>query len=1157
MRKILITLSCIPVGICAQTNSQNWTKKTSYREPGNGRPVSSVTYYDGLGRPVQQNINKQSGTGKDLVTHMEYEMNRQLKDYLPYPAGSTDMSYQTDAKTATLGYSQYNGQFPFSEKIQEASPLARLLKQGAPGTDWQINPSADTDHSIKVTYETNINNEVKNYFATTVWDSANGIYIPQLQDKGFYSANQVYKTITKNENWTSGKDNTTEEFKDKEGRLLLKRTYNGEAYDTYYVYDLYGNLTYVIPPLAFNPVLQMDDLCYQYKYDDLNRMVEKKLPGKQWEYIVYDKLDRAVATGPALSPFGGTDTGYLITKYDGLNRVVYTGWMQSAVTRSVLQQQYKNESTKFSEGRLRPGTTENVDNVGIGYSNLVIPVSNMKLLTVNYYDDYNYPGAVTPPSTVEGQTAAVSVTGKSTGNWIRVLTSPSETLNEQSYTLYDLKYRPIRIHTVNHLNGYTRVDSKLDFSGKVLQTQTYHKLNNSAAELNVTDTFIYTEEDRLARHKQKINSGPEQLIAGNSYDELGKLISKKVGGTDVTGATGLQKIDYRYNIRGWLTDINNNALLGNPELRLEEGDLFGFKINYNNVTESENGQVVSASQSLGGEVTPLYNGNISETFWKTTSDNVLRKYGYQYDVLNRITNSFYQKPETASPYTGAYDESLRYDKNGNITSLNRNGNLDNSVFVIPIDDLKYTYTGNRLMRVNDVTNNPEGFADNGYENTNDDYAYDANGNMIKDLNKRITNIVYNHLNLPTEIVFADGNKINYMYNAAGVKLKKNVTISGAVTPTDYQQSFQYVNLKLSFFPHAEGYVKVTDEVYFNHVFNYTDHLGNIRASWAYDDKSGGLKIMEENHYYPFGLKHKAYNVQQFSFVTPSDGTPGYMTPYLADGGSKPLVNSYKYKFQGQERQDELGLNWDSFKWRNYDYAIGRFMNIDPLTEKYNTWSPYVFSGNRVIDARELEGLEPMESRNPVTKFGNWASNKFNTAVDSFNKSVQGFGKTVSDALSKLDSKVSGKPERSNKDISVSLRSKNGGGDNPTTTGAADDHWNVDGFFSAAAASGSPFPGNNFKTLTDVLSGVKDAKAGFDLGSGIIDEMQSKGTVPPEKNSTLTIVQYEKIDGGLYDRSYKRTTNLITEAQAKKDSAKLSDDRTYITINKENNVKEKK
>lgn len=71
-----------------------------------------------------------------------------------------------------------------------------------------------------------------------------------------------------------------------------------------------------------------------------------------------------------------------------------------------------------------------------------------------------------------------------------------------------------------------------------------------------------------------------------------------------------------------------------------------------------------------------------------------------------------------------------------------------------------------------------------------------------------------------------------------------------------------------------------------------------------------------------------------------------------------MMNCYKYKYQGQERQEELGLNWDSFKWRNYMPEIGRFFNVDPLTEKYVDWSPYVFSGNRVIDARELEGLEP-------------------------------------------------------------------------------------------------------------------------------------------------------------------------------------------------------
>ncbi|REC71105.1 DUF3238 domain-containing protein [Epilithonimonas hispanica] len=73
------------------------------------------------------------------------------------------------------------------------------------------------------------------------------------------------------------------------------------------------------------------------------------------------------------------------------------------------------------------------------------------------------------------------------------------------------------------------------------------------------------------------------------------------------------------------------------------------------------------------------------------------------------------------------------------------------------------------------------------------------------------------------------------------------------------------------------------------------------------------------------------------------------------GGSKFCVSSTNYKYQSQELQE---TGFYSFKWRNYMPDVGRFFNIDPLAEKYPTWTPYAFSGNRVIDARELEGLEP-------------------------------------------------------------------------------------------------------------------------------------------------------------------------------------------------------
>jgi RHS repeat-associated protein len=231
---------------------------------------------------------------------------------------------------------------------------------------------------------------------------------------------------------------------------------------------------------------------------------------------------------------------------------------------------------------------------------------------------------------------------------------------------------------------------------------------------------------------------------------------------------------------------------------------------------------------------------------------------------------------------------------------------------------------------NATTYKAGGFVDSA-ANTADDYSYDANGNMTRDNNKNITAITYNHLNLPTKITFGTTGNIVYLYNAAGQKVRKTVMEGTNETITDYLGGYQYVkepllNPTLKFFPTAEGYVEASGSSY-KYIYQYKDHLGNIRISY---DKT--LAIKDENNYYPFGLKHMGYGA--------------------------PIVNSnYKYKYQGQERQDELGLNWDSFKWRNYDPAISRFMSIDPLAEDYSYQSPYAFCENTPIAFRELEGLE--------------------------------------------------------------------------------------------------------------------------------------------------------------------------------------------------------
>ncbi|TRX34732.1 DUF6443 domain-containing protein, partial [Flavobacterium restrictum] len=909
MKKILFFLVLFPILVLGQTQTENYIKTKTYKVPtatSIGTPTISqasqnVTYFDGLGRPIQQIAHQQSGTGNDLVTPITYDgFGRQEIEYLPYvPTTAASLDYKSTALTDVMNFAPYSGQNPLSKKLFESSPLNRVLKQAAPGADWAMG----LGHEIKLDYQTNVANEVKQFAVTTTWNATSGIFDIALIDNGTYLASQLYKTVTYDENTAatpSEANGSTVEFKNKEGQVVLKRTYdNLIKHDTYYVYDQYGNLTYVLPPLVTAPATQLDDLAYQYKYDARNRLVEKKLPGKQWEYIVYDKLDRVVATGPAFSPFSDTAAGvvgWMITKYDVFNRPVYTGWEQATTVTSTgraTKQTTINGLATISESKTTTATT--IDAIaGVAYySNAVVPTT-FKLLTVNYYDDYaffSFSPAISYTTPVAYNNSTLKPKGLPTGSWVRVLTTQASTTAESSCILYDAKARPVRTFATNYLGGYTQIDSNLEpFSGRLNYTETRHKRLSTDTELYTKDSYTYTAQDRIATHTHQIGTGTPQLLAANTYDELGQLIAKKVGGTDVTGATGLQKVDYTYNIRGWLTGIND---INNLNQGTDPKDLFGFKINYNKVE----GDATKANK--------LYNGNIAETYWSSGSDGVgtIRAYGYKYDNLNRLKDATYQKPGNANPVPKSYDENLTYDKNGNILSLLRNGDLDGALPPNKIDNLVYTYasSSNKLLSVLDSNNNTSGFKDG--NTTGDDYTYDSNGNMISDKNKNITAIVYNHLNLPTKITFATKGTVdfyNIIYNALGQKVAKVVTKyigrGSAVTTTDYLQGYQYSNTrtdygpvaaKLQFFPTAEGYVDCSSGN-FNYIYNYTDHLGNVRVSYEKDATTGSLKIIDENNYYPFGLKHSGYN--------PIAPTP-----------------SYKYRYNSKEFQDELSLNL-------YDYG---------------------------------------------------------------------------------------------------------------------------------------------------------------------------------------------------------------------------------------------
>ncbi|MFC4750294.1 RHS repeat-associated core domain-containing protein, partial [Flavobacterium branchiicola] len=374
-----------------------------------------------------------------------------------------------------------------------------------------------------------------------------------------------------------------------------------------------------------------------------------------------------------------------------------------------------------------------INGVAFRYSTLAWPISDYHVLSVNYYDDYNFPDAPVIPSAVADGTQPVFYNtttkpiGLATGNWNRVAEASTAYRYEHTYTLYDAKARPVRSYTKNFLGGYTCTDSKLDaFSGQLNSSITTHSRIQGGAEIKTTEVFTYSAQDRLLTQTHQIGAAAPELVLSNTYDELGQLISKKVGNNS-------QNINYTYNVRGWLTGINDVAALakaGDPK------DLFAFKINYN-----------TPNQGISG-ADPLYNGNIAETQWATNSDNgILRAYGYRYDKLNRLTDAVYKKGGVLNNY----NESMTYDKNGNIINLTRNGSTnDNSQ--TQIDNLTYAYkdsnNSNQLMKVTDAVANNASFLNefkDSASNAADDFDYDLNGNMIKDNNKNITQIVYNQL----------------------------------------------------------------------------------------------------------------------------------------------------------------------------------------------------------------------------------------------------------------------------------------------------------------------------------------------------------------------------------------------------------------------------
>ncbi len=884
-----------------------------------------IRYFDGLGNLRETILTYATPEGKNLVDLAPYPYGRQRLDYLPitrdnysvYPlfhdvescANSVEDFYQS------IGFSENDLFTPLM--VFEGSYLRQEI------TEYGTGSSHD---SYGKEYNYSLNDKV-----VTGWDADGS------QKKYPIGSLMIFETLDENYSTSLNQNESIiRQYKDHEGKVILSESVLktvGEyeiVLETYYAYDVWGRLVLVVPPLADSPT--HSDLCYKYEYDIKGRLLSKKLPGAEKVNYVYDAQDRLV-----LEQDGNLNTDkYRFYKYDGYGRQIMSGILSTTFSLATLR-------TKFASFAKSETNSSSSSSYNSYYSYSLnesypagITISTSDVQNVIWYDDYQFINGLNAANSFNCDTYdGVSQLSCSPSNSVGDLVTGRlvKTLGDENFSItnsniitvsyYDEDYNNIRTITKNH-KGNFEVSSTVykPVSKWVLNTEQII-YTNSSDRITVKKDYIYDRVGRLLETDYSINGGNPIVLNANRYNELGQLEKKFLFSTN-SGSENMdfaQEINYQYNLKGWLTAIND------VDLENSGSDLFGMQIFYENQ---------DASVDNLPYYKPQFNGNVSALKWNTTFDKV-RGYGYEYDNISRLLSGYYGDGNNLNYNANKNNEEItNYDYNGNILGLKRKLNG------VTVDNLTYNYNiaSNQIKKITDAVQGDPANVSDYVVRSSSDYAYDNNGNMKSDPGKDI-DIIYNELNLPEKITFPGGNKIYYLYDAAGNKLAQLVEANGIeLKKTEYISNTVFIDGSLESILNEEGYVTQNGSNTWKYFFYLKDHLGNVRVVFTTNDENANIvETVQTNNYYPFGLPFETKNYP------------------IANTGTEQ--NNYLYN--GKELQNEgfngVSLDWYDFGFRFYDPALGRFPCMDPIIEAFPSHTPYNYAFSNPTSMIDLWGLQ--------------------------------------------------------------------------------------------------------------------------------------------------------------------------------------------------------
>ena len=945
----------------------NWILKQTYTEANGAASNLDITYYDDLGYPTQIISVGASPQRKNIVTPVWYDPMRRddAKAYLPYASSSNALPqpeadpYGSQRAFYTSLYGAGPAEYAYAEKVYEPSPLNRVERQYLPGDDFRSGGtySGNADRFTQFGYQFNSSNEVLNLLCD---EDGN------LQAGGFLPEAKLYKNTV-----TSPDGRITTEFKDSDDRPILTASGSGsQIQETYYVYDSRRQLRWVLQPEATarikalaasassaNPCTfsQSDStalkFCFIYNYDGKNRMTEKRIPGKGFEYMVYDPAGRLVATQDSTLRL---QNRWILTRYDSLSRITST-----LVFSGTVSQRTRAQIQGLFDQSPYPAFFGNTDNITLtsatfGKAGNSFSNGNLYSADIPSYLAFTPISGVAETADVDSRTASLLLYDKTLSLNTINSSAALRKYRERAY-YYDTKGRVIQTVEREPDGETLRTSVKYDFTGNPLTTvQTCSR----QGQMTFKQTFEYDSRGRKVSSSAKMNASANTVTntiaktfsaVNYTYDGLGRLTGSERGKTATDGSFTLSpsstspvlSTSLSYNIQGWMTAQTDVLKKGTSQ-----SDIVNL---YSQTLRYHDAQKASTTKSYDGLITEWettqYSNGTDFTLPGSTADRYT--YAYSYDSFGRLTTSSRYAGSSVNPNNIFTEKNISFDGNGNILTLTRYGNGNATIK----DDFTYSYDGNRLKKL-DGTFNGTAITHTTLSGGNTiqtpgtaDYIYDGNGNMTLDALRSIT-LTYDINNLVSTVSRNDTLLATYHYFADGTKYK---VVDRDNKGRAYIGPFSYALEKIgnTVYSYLEGIDTDGGRIMILRKQNGNQTTADYTTAFFVKDHLGSTRVMlnaqgdilERNAYYPFGLQMN----QGKAYPTLTERLQQLYTGYISPTPARRDL------YNGKEIQTAAGTDYLDYGFRQYDPTIARWFNIDPKAEKYLALTPYSYcAGNPIL-----------------------------------------------------------------------------------------------------------------------------------------------------------------------------------------------------------------